>query len=679
MLQQDEVALANRERDEALARLRDLHERYTQVQLSAFRSERDRQATEITLKQTRNHLARMQLLLDELRNQLKVVQDSKFWKVRNAWFALKKRLGIDPTGPLPDFVPGLDDADQRWAHEVPYERWMLAHEVRDTDIERMRTVIGALRLRPKFSILMPVYNPPETYLRAAIDSVSLQVYENWELCIADDASTESHVREVLEEYAESEPRIKVAFRERNGHIAAASNTALEMADGDFVVLFDHDDMLSPDALYENALVLNRDPDVDVIYSDEDKIDEHGERHSAYFKPDWAPDSLLARNYVCHLGVYRRELVRNVGGFREGFEGSQDYDLLLRVTEKTDRVAHIPRVLYHWRVHSGSTSATRDQKGYALDAARRALEEALERRGEPGRVEHDDVRGGLYTVRYELRRPGKVSIIVPTRDHGEDVDLCLRSLFERSSYEDVEVILVDNGTRDRKSLEVFGAWAAREPQRVKVVPYDVPFNFSQINNYGVSKSSGEYVLFLNNDTEVVTPDWIEAMLEQAQRPQIGAVGVKLLYPDNTIQHAGVIVGLGGVAGHSHKYFPADAPGYFYTLQTINNFSAVTAACLMVRRAAFDDVGGFDEELAIAFNDVDFCLRLRAAGYRNIYLPHVVLYHHESKSRGHENTTEKQARFLTEQQIMHERWKTDVLPDPYYNVNLTRDRENYEIGI
>jgi GT2 family glycosyltransferase len=244
---------------------------------------------------------------------------------------------------------------------------------------------------------------------------------------------------------------------------------------------------------------------------------------------------------------------------------------------------------------------------------------------------------------------------------------------------VEVIVIDNGSRDRRSLEQFASWAEREPERLKLVPYDVPFNFSRINNYGVSVSSGDYLLFLNNDTEIITTDWIEAMLEQAQRPAIGAVGAKLLYPDNTIQHAGVIVGLGGVAGHSHKYFPSDAPGYFYTLQTVNNFSAVTAACLMVRRAAFDEVGGFDEALAIAFNDVDFCLRLRSAGYRNVYLPHVVLYHHESKSRGLENTEEKQARFLLEQQIMHERWKTDIVPDPYYNVNLTRDRENYEIGI
>lgn len=660
------------------------HDERTNALSSAavWRAERARDRAESALARTREQLDRMQPLLHRMRNQLEAIQGSKFWKLRNAWFRLKKILAPGSPGPLPYWLPEIGDSAGNesggWVQLSPYEGWLASHRFRAADRSRLLDVVSVLPLRPRFSILMPVYETPERYLREAIESVLGQVYADWELCIADDASKKRHVREILEEYADADSRIKLVFRETNGHISAASNSALAVASGEFIALLDHDDQIAPDALFENALMVNRRPDVDVIYSDEDKIHDNGDRDGAYFKPDWAPESLLARNYVCHLGVYRRELVQSVGGFRTGFEGSQDYDLLLRVTEKTDRVAHIPRVLYHWRVHSGSTSTTRDQKGYAFDAARRALEEALERRGEPGRVEHDEVRGGLYTVRYELRRPGKISIIIPTRDHGDDVDLCLRSLFERSSYQDIEVILIDNGSRDRRSLEQFERWIEREPARLKVVPYDVPFNFSRINNYGVSKSSGDYLLFLNNDTEIITADWLEAMLEQAQRPPIGAVGAKLLYPDNTIQHAGVIVGLGGVAGHSHKYFPADAPGYFYTLQTVNNFSAVTAACLMVRRTVFDEVGGFDESLAIAFNDVDLCLRLRSAGYRNVYLPHVVLYHHESKSRGLENTEEKQARFLLEQQIMHERWKTDSVPDPYYNVNLTRDRENYEIG-
>jgi GT2 family glycosyltransferase len=667
------------EREQALARLRDLHARYTEIQLSAWLSERDRQHMELALAQARDHITRTQPLLRAMRTVLVLIQDSKFWKLRNAWFSFKKRLKPKSAGPLPYWVPDLDDTNDRWMRQLPYERWMLAHRFRPADRLRLRDMIAVLPLRPTFSVLMPVYETPEKYLREAIESVIAQVYPDWELCIADDASKEPHVRAILEEYAEYDARIKVVFREKNGHIAATSNSAFALATGEFVALLDHDDVLSPDALFENALAVNRQPDIDVIYSDEDKIDEEGQRSLPYFKPDLAPDSLLSRNYISHLGVYRRSLVEEVGRFRLGFEGSQDYDLLLRVTERTERVAHIPRVLYHWRVHSGSTAATRDQKGYALDAGLLALQEALGRRSEPGHIVHDEVRSGLYTVRYEIRRPGKVSVIIPTRDHGEDVDLCLRTLFECSTYKDIEIVLLDNGSRDAESLKIFDQWVQREPDRVKVVRYDVPFNFSAINNYAASQSTGEYLLFLNNDTEIITPDWIEAMVEQAQRPAIGAVGAKLLYPDNTVQHAGVIVGLGGVAGHSHKYFAADAPGYFYTLQTVNNFSAVTGACFMIRREVFEEVGGFDDALAIAFNDVDLCLRIRASGYRNIYLPHVVLYHHESKSRGNEDTPEKQARFLREQQVMHERWKTDTVPDPYYNINLIRDAENYEIGI
>jgi O-antigen biosynthesis protein len=670
---------ARADADRSRARLRELHARYTEIQLSAWLAERDRQHQNLALATARDHITRTQPLLRSMRTVLALVQDSKFWILRNRWFALKKRLKPSAPGPLPRFVPDLDDVDDRMMRQLPYERWMLAHAFRDSDRRRLAEMIGVLPSRPTFSILMPTYETPERYLRAAIESVIHQVYPFWELCIADDASKEPHVRAIIEEYAAVDPRIKPLFRAENGHISASSNSALSIATGEFVVLFDHDDALSPDALFENALVINHRPDVDVIYSDEDKIDEDGRRSLPYFKPDWSPESLLSRNYISHLGVYRRTVLNDVGGFRLGFEGSQDYDLLLRVTERTERVEHIPRVLYHWRVHSGSTAATRGQKNYALDAGSLALAEALERRGEPGRVVHDEVRSGLYTIRFEIRRAGKVSIIMPTRDHGDDVDLCLASIFEKSTYEDIEIVLLDNGSRDPESLRVFGKWLEREPRRVKVVHHDVPFNFSAINNYAVGHSSGDYVLFLNNDTEVITPDWLEAMIEQAQRPAIGAVGAKLLYGDGTVQHAGVIVGLGGVAGHSHKHFGGDEPGYFYTLQTTNNFSAVTAACMMVRRSVFDETGGFDEGIAIAFNDVDFCLRLRQTGYRNVYLPHVVLYHHESKSRGYEDTAEKQARFLREQLIMHERWKTDRVPDPYYNVNLSRDSEDYAIGI
>lgn len=660
-----QAARERAERERVETAFRRLYARSAGQQNAAWVAERERQAAQSELARARAYVERTQPVVRDMRTLLASMQSSKFWRARNRWFEIKQRTGLNPSGPQPYWVPELEELGGS-EHDWPYERWLSAHETRPADLQRMRDVLPALPRTPVFSIIVPVYDPAERFLREALDSVLAQAYPHWELCIADDASPAPHVRAVLEEYAALDERVKVVFRPVNGHIAAASNSALELATGEFVALLDHDDALAPEALFENAVVVNRRPDVDVIYSDEDKLDENGARRDPYFKPDWAPDSLLARNYVSHLGVYRRALVTAAGGFREGFEGSQDYDLLLRVTERTDRIEHIPLPLYHWRAHAGSTAVDREQKTYAHHAAVRALEEALERRGEPGRVE-DGVAPGLYSVRYTIAQPRRVSLIVPTRDHGDDVDRCLRSVFERSTYPDIEVVLVDNGSRDHASLRVFGEWLEREPERVRLVPHDVPFNFSEINNYAVRQSTGAYVVLLNNDTEVVTPDWLEAMVEQAQRPSIGAVGAKLLYADGTVQHAGVVVGLGGVAGHSHKHLPGEDPGYFYTLQTVNNFSAVTAACMMLRRSVFDEVGGLDERLRIAFNDVDFCLKIRAAGYYNVYLPHVVLYHHESKSRGSEDTPEKVERFLHEQRFMHEHWQTDERPDPFYNRN------------
>jgi GT2 family glycosyltransferase len=662
----------------AQTRLRELHVRQVETQLAARSAEYERQHAAAELTRARLHIGRIQPLLRDARTLLISMQSSRFWKIRNGWFGLKKRLRLSSSGPQPWWVPDADDVNKVFERDPGYERWVHEHRMRPADIKRLREMLPLFTLRPTFSVLMPVYNTSEEFLRAAIESVQTQVYPDWELCIADDASTKPHVRQILQECAAGDPRIKLVFRESNGRIAATSNSALAIASGDFIALLDHDDVLTPDALFENALVVNRRPDVDIIYSDEDKIEE-GRLRDPYFKPDWSPDSLLSRNYVSHLGVYRRSLLQEIGGFREGFDGSQDYDLVLRASEHSGRVEHIPRVLYHWRIHDESTASHREQKGHAYDAAAQAIEQALVRRGEPGRVLGSDFLPGTYTVRYEIQRAGRISIIIPTRDHGDDVDRCLTSVFAGLTYPDIEVVLLDNGTTDRNSLSIFGSWLAREPERVKLVSYDVPFNFSKINNYAAQQSSGSYLLFLNNDTEVITPDWLEAMVEQAQRPSIGAVGAKLLYADGTVQHAGVIIGLGGVAGHSHKYFPSGAPGYFGTLQTVNNFSAVTAACLMVRRDVFDEVGGFDERLAIAFNDVDFCLRVQAAGYQNIYLPHVELFHHESKSRGHEDTPQKRERFFNEQVIMRERWNTGDYADPHYNRNLTLDTEDFAIGL
>lgn len=558
-----------------------------------------------------------------------------------------------------------------------YHYWLSLHFPRKSDLRQMKETVEFLKYKPLISVILPVYNPPENYLKAAIDSVRDQVYPYWELCIADDASTDENVITILQEYAEIDEKIKVVFRKENGHISAASNSALELATGEFVAFLDHDDLLTPDALYQVALMLNRHPDADMIYSDEDKIDAHNQFRDPFFKPDWCPDSFLSRMYTCHLGTYRRSLIQEIGGFRIGYEGSQDYDLVLRLTEKTNKIFHIPKILYHWRIHPTSTASNLNNKTYATEAARQALSEALERRSEPGIV--TPTQGGHWIVRYHIRDYSKVTVIIPTRNLGKILNKCLTSIFEKTTYPNYEILLIDNGSNEKETLDIISKWKAKEPDRFRCLVYDIPFNFSKINNYAVSQSEGKYLLFLNNDTEVLTPDWMTAMVEQAQRPSIGAVGALLLYPDNTIQHAGVIVGLGGVAGHSHKYFPAGVPGYFYQLQTVNNYTAVTGACLMCRREVCEEVGGWEEELQIAFNDVDFCLKLVEKGYRNIYLPHVVLYHYESKSRGKEDTPEKKARFAKEITYMQQKWKHIIERDPCYNPNLTLDREDYGINL
>ncbi len=569
----------------------------------------------------------------------------------------------------------LLEAERSGTAGEPYERWRRQHGTRPSDLLRMRAVVDILPARPKISIIMATYNTPTNFLREAIQSVVDQIYPDWELCIADDASSLRHVRAVIDEYVDRDPeRIKVTYRDQNGHISHASNSALDLASGEFVGFLDHDDLLTSEALFEIALLLNRQPDCDIVYTDEDKIDPNRALRDPYFKPDWSPDTFLSRMYTCHFSVYRRSLVESVGRLRPGFEGSQDWDLMLRASEQTKKIYHVPRVLYHWRMHDASTASSAAAKPYATGAAMRAIEEALDRRNEPGVVREVENCPGTFLVRYAIAQPKKVSIIIPTRNHGEDVDRCLRSIVEKTTYRDFEILLIDNGSTERHSLSAFDAWAKRDT-RVRVIKYDVPFNFSKINNFGVSQSTGDYILLLNNDTELITPDWLEAMVEQTQRPTIGAAGPLLLYPDRTIQHAGVIVGIGGVAGHSHKHFPMTAIGYFQALTSVTNYTALTGACLMVQRSKFNEVGGLDEDLTVAFNDVDFCLKLVAAGYRNIYLPHVKLVHFESKSRGYETTKEKVARFERETELMIDRWKTDSVPDPCYSPNLTLEREDF----
>ena len=527
--------------------------------------------------------------------------------------------------------------------------------------------VAAMAAPPLISVLMPVYNAPERWLREAIDSVRRQSYPHWELCVADDASTAPAVARVLDELA-GDARIRMVRRERNGHISEASNSALALAHGAFVALLDHDDLLHADALLHVAEAIVATPAAVLIYSDEDKIDEHGRRYEPYFKPEFDPDLLLGQNCVSHLGVYRTEAVRAVGGFREGLEGSQDWDLALRVVENAPAgaVVHVPRVLYHWRSIEGSTALAVSEKSYVIEAGRRAVAEHLQRQGIAADVEPGP--GGHLRVRRRLASPApKVSLIVPTRDRVDLLRLCVASVLERTDYPDFEIIVVDNGSVEDETLRYFEALAA-EP-RVRVLHDPQPFNYSALNNGAAAHASGSVLCLLNNDIEALSPHWLAEMVAHALRPEVGAVGAMLYYPDDTIQHAGVLVGFSGVAGHLYAGAPRGAGGHMGRAHLVQRLSAVTAACMVVRRAVWDEVGGLDTALGVAFNDVDFCLRLRAKGYVNVWTPNAELYHHESATRGHEDTAEKKVRFKSEVDFMQQRWGASLAHDPAYSPNLS----------
>lgn len=568
-----------------------------------------------------------------------------------------------------------------------YEQWIDVYDtctadMLQTQIEQSAGLTGA----PLISVLMPVYNTPEAWLSRAIASVRSQTYPRWELCIADDASTAPHVPALLEKAAAEDSRIRFVRREANGHIAAASNTALEMAHGEYIALLDHDDELAPQALFEVALALRDRPGADYIYSDEDKIDENGRRHEPYFKPDWLPDLFAGQNYTSHLSVYRAERVRAVGGFRPGLEGSQDWDLALRVTEKIppDRIVHIPKILYHWRAIPGSTALQLSEKNYPVAAARRALADHFERIGQP--VEIQPVPGDHWRIKYPLPAdPPLVSIVIPTRNGLVFLRRCVDSLLEKTTYPNFEIVVVDNGSDDPDALAYLASLAdgshplLRPGHAARVLRYTDPFNYSAINNFAVREARGHLVALLNNDLEVISPDWLDEMASQALRPEIGCVGAMLYYPNDTIQHAGVVLGLGGVAGHAFRDFPRGTEGKFNRARLVQNYSAVTAACLLVRKSVYEEAGGLDEkDLAVAFNDIDFCLKVRAAGYRNLWTPFAEFYHHESATRGADDTPEKADRFRREVAVMLERWGPVLKEDPAYNPNLTLEVNDFSLA-
>lgn len=558
------------------------------------------------------------------------------------------------------------------AQQTFYPEWYARYgALSEADRRAIGASVERLSPRPRFSVLLPVYDPPERFLTRAIESVRRQLYPDWELCVADDASRSPHVRRVLDRAANEDGRIRVVYRDRNGHISAASNSALALATGDFVVLLDHDDELAEHALF---LLATASREADLLYTDEDKIDERGRVSAPFFKPDWNPDLLFSQNYLGHLCAIRRSLLGEIGGFREGVEGSQDYDVVLRASARTRRIVHVPFVAYHWRGIRSSTARAASSKSYTESAALRALHDHV---GAAASAE----RGPLpntFRVRWRLPQdPPLVTLIVPTRDARSVLEPCVESLLAKTAYRPFELLIVDNQSRDRATLDYLDGLRRRGVARV--VPFDAPFNFSALNNFAVREHArGQLVGLLNNDLEIVEPDWLEEMVAQAVRSDVGAVGARLLYPDGTLQHGGIILGISGAAGHEHKYLPASAPGYFGRARLVHDVSAVTAACLLIRRDTYLAAGGLDESFAIAFNDVDFCLRVRALGLRNLWTPFATLVHHESRSRGLEDTPDKKARFEDEKRRLRERWGDALFADPAYNPNLSLDAEDFSLA-
>lgn len=545
-----------------------------------------------------------------------------------------------------------------------YHEWFQRHRATPAELKIMRAEAKSFSTAPRFSIITPVFDTPVEWLDAAVSSVLAQVYENWELLLIDDASTDEATLAALASIAARDARIRVQRRETNGGISAASNDALAIASGEWIALFDHDDLLEPDALFHTAKLLQTQPDVDLTYSDEDKIvDDRFDM--PFLKPDWSPDLFLSYNYLCHFTIFRRSLIGEVGNFRPELDGAQDYDLELRISEKTQRIHHIPRVLYHWRRTPSSTADNIFRKPPALDAGRKAIQAHMDRVGESAYVTVD-WRTQAYWVKREIRETRAISIIIPTRDRIPLLARCIETLVEKTNYRNYEIVIVDNDSETDEARDYF----ARTPHRV--LQFAGPFNYASMNNFAVEQTNTPWLLFLNNDIEIADADWLTAMAEHVQRPEVGGVGARLLFPDGTVQHAGVVMGVSGTANHAFYRLAGEDSGVHRQLQVIRNYSAVTGACLLTRREVFDEVGGFDEEhLPVNFNDTDLCLKMRRAGYLVVYTPFAKLIHHGSATRS-------AAVRAWEDKLMRERYPEVLAHDPYYNPNLSRKVADFSLG-
>lgn len=561
-------------------------------------------------------------------------------------------------------------------NDYDYGEWYQLTKPDEEELETQKKEV--FDYRPKLSIVIPAYKTPERYLKEMLQSIKDQTYQNWEVCVADGSPRGESSERVLKKFAEQDKRFKYVILGENKGISGNTNAAMDMATGDFIVLADHDDTIPPHALYECVKAINMDPEYDVIYSDEDKLDMDGKAlFDPHFKPDFNPDLLTSVNYICHLFVVNRDLVDAVGGFRQEFDGAQDYDFIFRCTEAARKIYHIPKVLYHWRCHQNSTASNPESKMYAFEAGSRAIKAHFQRCNIPVESVEKGVDFGIYHTKFAIKGEPLVSVVIPNKDHHSDLDLCIRSLMEKGTYKNLEFIVVENNSTDKATFSYYER-IQKEYPNVRVVTWEKGFNFSAINNFGVKHARGEYLLFLNNDTEIIEKDVIREMLGYCQREDVGAVGARLLYQDDTIQHAGVVVGFGGIAGHTFIGLHRAENSYFHRAMCAQDYSAVTAACIMTKKALFDQVEGFTEELAVAFNDIDFCMKIRSLGKLVVYNPYALLYHYESKSRGLEDTPEKVARFNREIAIFAKRWP-DILRngDPYYNPNLTLRKSNFAL--
>ena len=560
--------------------------------------------------------------------------------------------------------------------DYDYSEWQELTKPSAEELEAQRKAV--FPYMPKFSIVIPVYKTPEKYLKEMLDSILAQTYGNWELCIADGSPAGESVERILKAYARKDSRIRYQVLGENLGISGNTNAALEMAEGDYIVLADHDDIVTENALYECAKAVNENPGADVLYSDEDKLDmDGGALFDPHFKPDFNPDLLTSVNYICHLFLAKRELVEKTGGFRQEFDGAQDYDFIFRCTEQAERIVHIPMVLYHWRCHQDSTASNPESKLYAFEAGARAIMAHYERMGIKAEKVEKGVDYGIYHTTFQLDGEPLVSVIIPNKDHRADLDACIRPMLQKGTYKNLEFIVVENNSTEPETFQYYEE-IQKEFSNVHVVRWEREFNYSAINNFGVAFAKGEYRLFMNNDIGMIAENFVEEMLGFCQRDDVGIVGARLLYEDDTIQHAGVVIGFGGIAGHTFIGLHKAENSYFHRAMCAQDYSAVTAACMMSKKSVFEAVGGFTEELAVAFNDIDYCMKVREQGKLVVYAPYAVLHHYESKSRGLEDTPEKVARFNREVAVFARRWP-EILKngDPYYNPNLTLRKSDFSL--